>query len=224
VIIVRRYFMKKILVSLLVVGFMIGFLSVPKTHANLINNAGFETGDLTGWISTGVVGVYGTVSRPAPPYGPPYYFTVSPYEGNYMAELRGDYDAALKQTFNLASAGPVNISFKYNLFAYDFPSVEDGPDYFLVLDGGTLLNVSINDPVGLPVTTTNWQPFVWSGNLSAGPHTLQFYLETHTPGAPNQAAWAYVDAVSVAVPEPGILILLGISMASVVGLRRWWKD
>ena len=27
-----------------------------------------------------------------------------------------------------------------------------------------------------------------------------------------------------AVPEPGILILLGISMASIVGLRRWWKE
>ena len=27
-----------------------------------------------------------------------------------------------------------------------------------------------------------------------------------------------------AVPEPGILILLGISMMSVAGLRRWWKD
>jgi len=26
------------------------------------------------------------------------------------------------------------------------------------------------------------------------------------------------------VPEPGILILLGISMASIVGLKRWWKD
>ena len=26
------------------------------------------------------------------------------------------------------------------------------------------------------------------------------------------------------VPEPGILILLGISMMSVAGLRRWWKE
>ena len=26
------------------------------------------------------------------------------------------------------------------------------------------------------------------------------------------------------VPEPGILILLGISMASIVGVKRWWKD
>ncbi len=29
---------------------------------------------------------------------------------------------------------------------------------------------------------------------------------------------------SVPVPEPGILILLGISMISVAGLRRWWKN
>ena len=27
-----------------------------------------------------------------------------------------------------------------------------------------------------------------------------------------------------ALPEPGILILLGISMMSVAGLRRWWRD
>jgi len=25
-------------------------------------------------------------------------------------------------------------------------------------------------------------------------------------------------------PEPGILILLGICMTSIIGLRRWWKD
>jgi hypothetical protein len=30
--------------------------------------------------------------------------------------------------------------------------------------------------------------------------------------------------IASTVPEPGILILLGISMASVVGLRRWWKE
>jgi hypothetical protein len=26
------------------------------------------------------------------------------------------------------------------------------------------------------------------------------------------------------VPEPGILVLLGISMMSVVGLKRWWRE
>jgi len=32
------------------------------------------------------------------------------------------------------------------------------------------------------------------------------------------------DITNTPVPEPGILILLGISMASIAGLRRWWKD
>ena len=32
------------------------------------------------------------------------------------------------------------------------------------------------------------------------------------------------STTSSPVPEPGILILLGISMASIVGLRRWWKE
>ena len=33
-----------------------------------------------------------------------------------------------------------------------------------------------------------------------------------------------VQLTPTPVPEPGILILLGISMASIVGLRRWWKE
>jgi len=28
----------------------------------------------------------------------------------------------------------------------------------------------------------------------------------------------------VSVPEPGILILLGISMASIIGFKKWWKE
>jgi len=40
-------------------------------------------------------------------------------------------------------------------------------------------------------------------------------------GANVEATITYAKAV---VPEPGILILLGISMMSLVGLRRRWKD
>jgi len=32
-----------------------------------------------------------------------------------------------------------------------------------------------------------------------------------------------VAGFTAAVPEPGILILLGLSMMSIAGLRRWWK-
>lgn len=34
-----------------------------------------------------------------------------------------------------------------------------------------------------------------------------------------------IDNISVnTVPEPSLMVLLGISMMSLVGLRRWWKD
>jgi len=32
------------------------------------------------------------------------------------------------------------------------------------------------------------------------------------------------DPWFVPVPEPSIMVLLGISMMSLAGLRRWWKD
>jgi len=43
-------------------------------------------------------------------------------------------------------------------------------------------------------------------------------LKAATSDAPHQSHLFHT------VPEPGILILLGISMASIVGLKRWWKD
>jgi len=35
---------------------------------------------------------------------------------------------------------------------------------------------------------------------------------------------AQIEAEPFPVPEPGILILLGLSMISIVGVRKWWKE
>ena len=54
------------------------------------------------------------------------------------------------------------------------------------------------------------------GSVSSG------FAIAHNPvGSTNPKD--YQDYI-IPVPEPGILILLGISMASIVGLKRWWKD
>jgi hypothetical protein len=34
----------------------------------------------------------------------------------------------------------------------------------------------------------------------------------------------YGALASVSVPEHSLMVLLGISMMSVAGLRRWWKE
>ena len=55
----------------------------------------------------------------------------------------------------------------------------------------------------------------------------QITLTEVVPGTGNYDAWGLDDvryASKTAVPEPGILILLGISMASIAGLKRWWRQ
>jgi len=42
----------------------------------------------------------------------------------------------------------------------------------------------------------------------------------------GSSVWGGTSRVQpgVAVPEPSLMVLLGISMMSVAGLRRWWKE
>ena len=46
---------------------------------------------------------------------------------------------------------------------------------------------------------------------------------TENTGSSYVAISSYFQNVAK-VPEPGILILLGISMMSIAGLRRWWRE
>ena len=53
-----------------------------------------------------------------------------------------------------------------------------------------------------------------------------FMYSSATNNSTYNTSWGRFSDVTVkavAVPEPGILILLGISMASIAGLTRWWK-
>jgi len=98
-----------------------------------------------------------------------------------------------------------------SFFPSDFTIRHD--DGFVLIIGGKTINFSYpTAPQDANIVLANY-------GLSAG--TYNFTL--------NYAAWNSFPEVLQAptitsVPEPGILILLGISMASVVGLRRWWKE
>jgi hypothetical protein len=45
-----------------------------------------------------------------------------------------------------------------------------------------------------------------------------------TTGGIENEFFGQVYTGTTPVPEPGILILLGLSMVSIAGLRRWWKE
>jgi hypothetical protein len=104
---------------------------------------------------------------------------------------------------------------------FQFTGTSYFPDDFTIRhDDGIVLLIggkTISDSYPTPPET--FAIHLADYGLAAGPYS--FIL--------NYAAWnnfpEVLEAPDItAVPEPGILILLGISMASVVGLRRWWKD
>jgi len=212
----------------------LGVVGSPNAYADLITNGGFESGTLASWtVPIGNVvgqGTVNVVAVAAPPYWSsslPRYFTLNPLEGQYMAQLYGDRDAVLQQAFVVPSAGWYNVSFAYNLYAYDWPSTEDGPDIFVALDSGVaFLTVPINDLVGLPVSTTGWQVYSQSHYLAGGAHALQFWSDTYTPGgADNPSSWFFVDAVSVRVPDGATtVLLLGGALIGLGALRRKFRS
>ncbi len=57
------------------------------------------------------------------------------------------------------------------------------------------------------------------GSIYAGLPTIPYFNYTNV----NNFWFEAVTSNSTPVPEPGILILLGISIASVAGLKRWCK-
>jgi len=72
-------------------------------------------------------------------------------------------------------------------------------------------------------SSTNDFAITWTGTLQP----FEFY---YASSSISYSVWVTenFDQFSITaptdVPEPGILILLGISMFSLVGLKRWWKE
>jgi hypothetical protein len=210
--IARELAVKKILLILALLAF------VPATGSatELVVNGGFETGDLTGWDSTGNVRVLGEA------------WGISAYEGDYMAVLSlfGFADAGIGQDVDLTGYTSATVSFVYNLGALDFFPGDAGIDSLQVYLGGNLIfKRTINDHYGDGTTVTGWTPVsivvptAWLG----GSMRFIFWNENVGEGDELQNTVAFIDSVSVNASVPDLsstLLLLGMGLSGLVGAAR----
>ena len=184
----------KILGALTVaLGFAVGVAGpAHAVNINIVTNGGFETGDFTGWTPTGDQ-TFNGVQCPGP--------SSVVFEGNCSAFFGpvGTH-GGIAQDLNTVPGLPYSISFA-------FQGDSGVPSDFSASFGGVSL-ISLTNPATGP-----FQVFGFDVVATSAITTLAFNFRDD-PGFLN------LDAVSVSVPEPATVALLGISLAGLWAGRR----
>ncbi len=168
-------------------------MAAPAQALNLVVNGGFETGNFNGWVQLGNTGFTG-VQCPGP--GP----TVA--EGNCSA-----FFGPVGSVGSIAQGINLHVG---QLYLLTFAFLPDGgtPSSFSVSFGGvTLLNLT--NPAA-----SGYRSFSFAVLATAAAETLQFNFR-------DDPGFLFLDAVSLSVPEPASMGLLGMALiAMFMGLRR----
>jgi hypothetical protein len=197
-----------------VIVFVAWLACTTNVWANIVVNGGFEELPLVGWTSSSVDQTPGTSA------GITYF---NAYEGNYAVDLEGsgtgNLSGYVRQTLNTTPGQSLALHFAMGGNYYEWtgnshPTFET--KYLQVFWNGNSLGIfNYNLHPGDTITNFTWDLHELTVQAT-GNDTLEFLsINPVTPGY-----GAFIDDVSVTVPEPAIIFLLGLGLAGLVGMRR----
>jgi hypothetical protein len=190
--------LKTVKTRFLVALMFVGLMTVGSSSAqNLINNAGFETGDFTGW----------SIFNGQDPYDDTFvagcgWSAVCPNSGDYQA-LFGSVDEprGISQDINTTAGNTYEVSF------------------WLANDGGSPQSITISF-AGVPLVVagdSNGYGYTFFDFLV----TASGSVSSFEVAAYNEPAYYSLDDVAVVeTPEPASLVLLGSALSFGAGFIR----
>lgn len=172
----------------------VAMLASTAVHANLVANAGFETGDFTGWTPIGTSATFSGVDSNAPHSGT---------YGAFFGEVGST--GGISQSVATTAGETYHVSFWLQNEA-DVLGVDSPNSFEFGWDGTSVLTLTNAPAFGYTEYGFNL--------IASGASTEVKFTFRHEP-----AFWGLDD---VTVPEPGSLALVGLAggLAAMLGRRR----